>query len=267
MANTTFMATVNKVLELAGQRQVASSNDFNSPTTNLGRVQQQARAFVDLANRMLLVQMNKRFMQREYSFTTNAGTYGQPSTNIYTLDSSTDSESLIYHSFFNTTPQINSLTPITARSIINWEYREFRQLYPDFTVLALGPPQRWILLPPPIAGGLMHQIMFFPMPDAAYSIIYQAKLNMVPLSLDSQQIAWPIEYEHILWLYGKLFLEQALGEGKEGDLERYVQLALSEVKKWAGGPEEVRHAIRIGLQIDGVARGRRVSKFFTSTNT
>lgn len=53
MANTTWLAATNKILELAGQLQIAGATDFNLPTTNLTRIQSQARAWIEIVNREL----------------------------------------------------------------------------------------------------------------------------------------------------------------------------------------------------------------------
>lgn len=255
MSNSTYLAATNKVLELAGQRQISSAASFDAPTTALSRVQQLARAYVDLASRFLLTKLNKRFMQREFTFGTDSMTL------VYTLDPNIDSESLVFHSFFFVDQ--GQVAPIR-----NWDYREFRALYPDDDDIPTGIPNRWILLP--IAGQSneiidpTHAIMFYPRPDAIYTIRYQAKLNAQPLSLSTDKILFPPEYEHSLWLQGRLFLEQILGEGKDANIERFASQAASEVNMWADGPEEVRHAVKIGIIIGGVARGRRVSRFFTS---
>lgn len=255
MVNSTYLAATNKVLELAGQRQIASAVAFNAPTTALSRVQQLARAYVDLASRYLLTRLNKRFMQREFTTGLIAG------SNLYPLDPNIDSESLIFHSFFLTTTGV-------AIPLYNWDYREFRALYPDLTILPTGAPQRWILVPTVGASNQIidptHNVMFYPAPDTDYTIIYQAKLNAQSLSLDTDKILFPPEYEHCLWLQGRLFLEQILGEGKDAGIERYAQQAASDVNMWGGGPDEERRAIKVGMQISGVARGRRVSRFYTS---
>jgi hypothetical protein len=273
MANSTYFYTVNRCLAQSGQRQVPDANSFNSSTTLLSRVQQQCREFVDIANRELLLDMNKRFMQREYKLTTAIwngaadATSTPTSNNIYSLDTSTDAESLIYHSFYNKTPQSALLSGLdTGKFLRNWDYREFRSLYPDFSQLVSGPPTRWILLPQQSSQPVpSNTIMFFPPPDAVYTIIYQAKIGAAPLVKDTDIILWPEEYEHILWMYARKYLETALGEGKEGNIEAWAEKAVAAMKKWAGGPEEQRHAVKLGIQVEGIARGRRVSKYFTST--
>lgn len=264
MPNSTYLYTVNKCLEGCGQRQIPDAATFNDPIKLLSRVQQQARFFVDLVNRMYLRTMCKGFVIREFQIFTSP----PPAPNLYPLDASISAESLIYNSLFNITPQTTPDAPITAHPLHNWEYREFRTWFPDFSIIPTGPPQRWILLPRQANDdpSSPRQIMFYPVPDAQYTINYQGKLSAVPLVVDTDELVWPVEYEDIIWTYGAAFLERALGEGKEGDIERYAELALKEVSRWSTNPEEVRKAIRVGLFTEGISRGRRVSRYFTSSS-
>jgi hypothetical protein len=270
MANSSWKDVTNKCLELRGQLQITSANNFNNPTTLLTRVQSEIRAFVDMCDRMLNVRRNNRDTTQEFQITTEAGNPTVPSTFQYTLDASVRVESIRYISFFNITPQVTnpdgSVSMIVAQPLYNTEYREFRRIYPDFTAISTGPPQNWIILPKsqiqPGPGIINDTIMFFPIPDAVYKINYQATTKAVPLKLDTDPVLWPPEYEHILWHWACMYLEDALGEGKGQLMSAYAQQALTEYNFWINrGPEEERHAVRTGMAIFGPLRGRRTSAY------
>jgi hypothetical protein len=241
MANSVYGDTVNKILELSGQGQIAQA-DF-ADRSKLTRFQVQCKAFTDLANRMLLVKMNERFMQREFSMPLTSG------IQEYELSTLISAENPLWHSFFLTTSG-------NAVPLYNWDYREFRSVYPDLSIVPSSIPRYWILIPTQESSipNSTHTIRFYPNPDRNLTVRYQAKLNAQPLVNYTDGILWPVEYEHALWLQGRLFLEQALGEGKESNIEAYAQTALDQIKSVASAPAEQRQAIRPGLFVQGMRR-------------
>lgn len=241
MPNSSYGDTVNVVLEMSGQGQIAQA-DFGDRSL-LTRVQVQAKRFVDVANRLLFVHLNERFTQRRFTLNLAVG------TNEYALDASISSENLLWHSFFCTTSG-------NAVPLKNWDYREFRNAYPDDSIIPSSRPSYWILKPiESDAGGVTHKVMFYPAPDSNYTIEYQAKLNAQALSAYTDLILWPPEYEHALWLQGRVFLEQALGEGRAADVEKYALKALKSIESVGSAPIDQRQAIRPGMRILGVKRG------------
>jgi hypothetical protein len=268
-----WLTTTNYILELSGQQQILTSAAFNNPIQDCSRVQQQCRRFVDFCDRMLNVPRNNRDTVQEFQIQTQTGNPLIQSTFTYYLDNSVSVENVRYLSFFNITPQYQTetgLTTVFAQQLWNKEYREFRQDYPDFTAINIGPPQNWIILPKSlVAGGpgiIQDAIIFFPIPDQQYLINYQAKTNATPLQLDTDPILWDTRYEHILWKWGQALLEDALGEGKSQGAQYYAERALSEYNDWVAGPEEERRAVRTGMKIFGPLRGRRVN-FYSDTPT
>jgi hypothetical protein len=150
------------------------------------------------------------------------------------------------------------------------EYREFRNIYPDFTSIETGSPEKWIIIPKtlvnPGAGIVNDAIMFYPVPDAIYSIVYQAKTNATPLELSGDKVLWTQPYEHILLTHAGMFLEDIMGQNKGALMTSYAQKALSEYNFWVShGPEEQRSAIRTGMQIQGIVKGRRVNNWSDTT--
>ncbi len=247
MVNSQLGPTVNKILALSGQGQIAQAA-FGDRTQQT-RFQVQTINFVDLAQRMLVTHMNTRFMQRKFYINTFAGTAGQPPT-LYPLDASINAESILYHSFF-------CQTSGSAWRMRNWDYREFRAFYPDLTIVPKSIPRLWILNPIlSTDASPTNNVFFYPDADTSYTIEYQAKLNAQPLVNYTDTILFPPEYEHVLWLQGRSFLEQALGEGKEGNIEIYCQRAIDAIQSWGSSTIEARSAVRPGLTIEGIKRGR-----------
>jgi hypothetical protein len=260
--NSTWLQTTNKILELRGQLQITSSNNFNNPTQLLTRVQSLARAFVDMCDRMLNLRRNNRDTLQEFQIITQVGVPTNINSYMYQLDPSIHVENIRYLSFFNVTPQ-GTGSIVVAQPLYNIEYREFRRLYPDFSQIAIAPPDNWIILPKtavqPGPGLYADTIMFYPIPDQVYKINYQAKTDATPLTKDTDQILWAPAYEHILWHWAGMYLEDALGEGKGQLMSAYAEKALSEYHFWVDrGPEEEAHCIRTGLAITGLLKGRRV---------
>jgi len=267
---STWFQLSNRVLENRGLTQITSTTNFDNPITNLTRVQSLARAFVSLCDEMLNVHRNNRDTIQEFQITTSIGNPATPVSNYYTLDSSISVENLRYLSFFNTTTTNPATGTLSAFPIRNMEYREFRNIYPDFTAIETGSPEKWIIIPKtlinPGAGIVNDAIMFYPVPDAIYTIIYQAKTNATPLESSGDKVLWLQQYEHILLMHAGAFLEDIMGQNKGGLMTSYAMKALSEYHFWVDrGAEEERHAVRTGMQIGGLVKGRRVSPYSDTT--
>ena len=267
---STWYALTNRVLENRGLTQITSTTNFDNPITNLTRVQSLARAFVSLCDEMLNVHRNNRDTVQEFQIVTHIGSPTTPVSNYYTLDASISVENLRYLSFFNTTPANSTTGTVSAFPLRNMEYREFRNIYPDFTSIETGSPEKWIIIPKtlinPGAGIVNDAIMFYPVPDAIYSIVYQAKTNATPLELSGDKVLWTQPYEHILLTHAGMFLEDIMGQNKGALMTSYAQKALSEYNFWLAGPDELRHAVRTGMQIGGLVKGRRVSPYSDTTS-
>jgi hypothetical protein len=183
-------------------------------------------------------------------------------------------EYLRYYSFFNITPQTLSggvTSTVVAQPLYNIPYREFRLIYPDFTSITLGPPQNWIIMPKTlVAGGVGIQqdyVMFYPIPDKIYTIVYQSGLKAVPLALDTDSILFDQDNEDVLWDWAGAYLEEALGEGRGQMAAAYAEKAVSEYLFRMSGPEEEKRAIRTGMSIYGPLRGRRVAPYSDTPNS
>jgi hypothetical protein len=270
---SSWLETTNYILEMAGQLQVTSAINFNNPITNLTRIQSQTRRFVDVVDRLLNRKIYNRDNLQEFQLQLQPGNPQILSTYVYPLDPSTRMENIRYYSFFNITPQSTTssgTTTVYAQQLFNKEYREFRAEWPDFTAMDTGPPQLWIIMPKTLAtpgvGIQSDQIAFYPVPDQNYTVVYQASLKAVPLLLDTDPVLFTKDNEDVIWHWGRMFLEEALGEGKGQLAQYYAAQALDDYLRRQAGPEEERHAVRTGMNIYGPMRGRYVN-FWSDTNT
>lgn len=222
MANSTLRNTVNTILVMGGQTEISSDAEFNN-SNGLGKTQYQTIKFVDLANRLLVTGINKKFINREYSLTTN------DDDTDWQLNAAISIEGIQFKSFFNMTLEGNYNQRLREMS-----YNRFQELYPRPDLDARSAPEFWI--PKPDDGTYPKRVIFYPYPDDVYTIKYQAKLDVVPLITAAQEIVFPPKYEHILWSKGWAFLEASLNEGRAGDIEFLAQSAVDEVMKDADGP-------------------------------
>jgi hypothetical protein len=269
------------VLELAGQLQITSASNFDNPFVppGLTRIQMQARRFVDLCDRILNDRIYNRENIQEFQIVTQQGNPNIQSTYTYALPSTAKLELIRYYSFKNVTPQVvaqNGTTTVFAQPIYNKPYREFRDIYPDFTAITTGPPQLWIILPKSLApagdggpgvGILNDTIMFYPIPDQAYRINFECGLKAVPLSLSTDPILFSRDHEHVVWMMAKAFVEDALGDGKGQNSVVLAEKIVSDYQWRMSGPEEERRAVRTGIRIYGPMRGRRVSPYSDTPNS
>lgn len=236
MANSTFYASVNKILGLSGQLEVTSTSDFDIES-NLSKAQYQTKLFTDLANRLLALEFNKRFAQREFSFSTTTV------DNDYALDSTAPLVGIKWHSFYNRTSG-----GVRNRRLLFKSYEEWESEFPNPEQQSRSGPIWWIPKP---YNGKPDRIILWPYPDAAYTINYQAKLDTVPLTTSNQNILFPTEYEHVLWIKGRIFLEESLNEGRSANMEILAREAVADVMRDSDGPVDDIQFIDLGMQLYG----------------
>src|SRR5271169_970576 len=220
--NSQFGDLVNFVLEEEGYTPIAQAN-FTIKTA-LERPQLQVQHYFNDANALLFVPLQTMFAQRQFNFSTTAGTVQYP------VDDSCNITAVTYHSL--------RCIDITGRlgrvNFLNYE-NEFREMYRDFpwpvgtpTLMQQSRPTSWTTVC--TAGGGINQqnyILMAPIPDAAYNFEYRAKLNQQPLVQYTDQVLYPPEYEHILTMYGRAMLRGS------GDPAQYAQQAFDAVKSFA----------------------------------
>ncbi len=246
MANSNYFDTVNNVLRSARQLTIADAATF-ADITQLSSTQDAAKFFVDLANRLCVRRMNDRFMQREFSFNTAADTAEYDIANA-----GLSSEGLVYESFYCTTDGADR--PLALRS-----YDELRRSTPDFADIPTGRPQVLYLMPIQSDDtNITHKLRLYPTPDAIYEIRYRGKLNAVPLVNAGDIIQWPVEYEDVLWMYGKAFLVDELGTRDPSNAQALALQAIDSVKAWSiRATEEPRFQRFRGMGFDSSGRSKR----------
>jgi len=236
---TTFKAAVNRVLAMKRLLPINDDATFNDDTM-LSSDQVALKQFFDIANRLAVMRMNERYLEREFTLTLAQG------VTTYPLDTSISAEGLTYHSFYNTNAD-GSARPLRAW---NGGYDAFRSAYPDLTKISQGQPQSWILQPvSSAAGDVTHNVIFYPTPDKTYNIIYRGKLNPIPLTVATDTLQFPVEYEHTLFLYAKALLESELGSGGDDLTYELAGKAVEAVKAWSKGPLEARPIQRVAVRM------------------
>jgi hypothetical protein len=93
------------------------------------------------------------------------------------------------------------------------------------------------------------RVAFSQPPNAAYLIQYEGYLNTVALVNDTDQIIWPVEFEHLLWIAGVQMLEVVLSEGKSVNYASMLEPAVTQVKQLSMGPVEDIPQIDLGLNV------------------
>lgn len=148
LANSTFRETVDTILTMAGQVTIGnSSGDFNSNT--LDKPQQQAKQFVDFANRFLALETKGRFTKRKFQFTVDPNT-----VNVYGISTQTTFERLLKDSWA-------IVAPTAQAQPLNWKnYNLWLTQFPNGETTK-GIPNFWIDLPPSKTGTDEYDIPYF----------------------------------------------------------------------------------------------------------
>lgn len=244
MANSTFRQTVDKILILSGQSPIGtSSGDFDSNT--LDKPQQQAKLITDFANRQLALVNHGRFMRRRYVFTTDP--VANP-TGLYALDASTSIERLVRESWMD----------FTNSQPLDWRgFHEFQTMYPVLIAdLPKGKPMYWTDSTPASGddSGISH-VQLTPVPDGAYLIQYYGFLKTAALENETDEIIWPVEFEHLLWTAAISIMEVVLSEGKSANYQAMLEPAISQVKQLSIGPPDEIPGLDLQIEICQSRRG------------
>lgn len=244
MANSNFFSATNSVLQLATLPPVQTAAIFDAGiTTGQGMTKyQNAAAYkIDFAQRHLNLKMTTAFTKYKFLLNIFQG------TTDYILDTGINAENLAYHSWFNITAGSPYAAPLKLIT-----YEDYTSQWPDQTVIQQGPPLYVVNLPYDRqldSGNPMPRIRIFPIPDATYQLQYQASLNATLLTSGStpsqNQLLWPPQYEHGLWMWAWNMLEVDLAEGREAQLNAMVDDVVSRIRVQSQNAEEVRKAVRI----------------------
>jgi hypothetical protein len=225
----------NEVLRLSLLPIIADDATFNDDN-QLQEFQSAAKWYVRLAHKHLTLRAVKHFATRRIELPISADQH------TYELDLGINASAIQIRSFFNVTP--NGTANRELRAFL--DYEDFLRQNPVLEDITEGMPQRFVVLPLERSEGVnpRHQVRIYPNPDANYTLQYRAKLNATALNQASDQVLWPEEYEHALWIFSWAQVERALGEGKEGVLDQLARQAASDVQLVAGVPDDNKKAIR-----------------------
>lgn len=235
MVNSTWLQATNSVLQLAQLPIIGNPANFDGG--QISKYQAAARWKIDFAHRHLTLKMVTAFTNRKFTLPIQAG------TTDYVLNTGISAESLKYHSWYN----ITAGSPY-AQFLPVVKYEDYLDKWPDQTVVQSGPPEYMVQLPYDSQLDYPNpspRIRVFPVPDAAYTLQYQARLNYYPLVNSGSVIAWPPEYEHGLWSWAWKFLEIDLAEGREAMLDALVDEVISRIRVVSMAAEEVRKGVRM----------------------
>jgi len=235
MANSNWFQATNSVLNLAQLPLISTTNAFDAG--QLTKYQNAAKFKIDFAQRHLTLKMVTAFTNRKFQLPISAG------TTDYALDTGITAESLKYHSWYNITPG-NAFD----QSLPLMKYEDYTDQWTDQTVVPSGPPEVIVQLPYDRqldVIGITPRVRVYPVPDASYTLQYQARLNFYPLVNSTSIILWPPEYEHGLWSWAWKFLEVDLAEGREAMLDALTDEVISRIRTVSMSAEEVRKGVRM----------------------
>ena len=252
MTNSTYFATVNTILQLAGQAPIPDVGTF-ATTASLEKCQIQAKLFVDKANRKLVRHNRTRFTCRKYTLTTSSASNSYSLTAGATSAPNVRVENMVEHSMFNTTSG-QGYGPLKFIP----RYKQL-QVFPDGETVK-GKPIRWYDLPPQDDG--VERIAFSPPPDATYTIIFDYYEDPVVLSGPTDVIQWPTVWEDVLWDYGQMYLEMALSEGKQKDLASLMVNLETEIRQLTMGATDQPPCAELGINITAGIPRRRSSRSY-----
>jgi hypothetical protein len=243
MANSSWFNLTNECLRYAVLPTIASTAIFDDDT-QLQQFQFAAKYYVRLAHKFLTLRALRHFTTRRIALNVFAG------TSVYPLDIGIGPQGIKYQSFYNVTTGGTQNQPLQALA-----YEQFLQMYPDQSKIPTGPPIYWVLLPIERSqkDPSPQNIQIVPTPDQSYSLQYRAQILPYALSVSTDTVLWPPEYEHCLTLFAWDQEERALGEGKEGNIQALARQAVDEVHLIAGLPDDLRPAVRTMQARGGVS--------------
>ena len=233
--NSDWFSATNSVLSLASLPLCGSTSAFDAG--QLTKYQNAAKYKIDFAHRHLTLKMVTAFTNRKFQLPINV------SVTDYVLDTGISAESLKYHSWYNITAG-----SAYAQYLPLMKYEDYTDGWPDQTIVQSGPPEYVVQLPYDRQLDVDDpepRIRIFPVPDGAYTLQYQARLNAYTLTSNNSILLWPPEYEHGLWAWAWKFLEVDLAEGREATLEALADDVLSRIKLASMPAEQVRKGVRM----------------------
>lgn len=249
MAHSTARDTANLILEGVGLDPILS-DDAYVDRTQLDKYQRITVIALDMSQRNLGIELNKRFLIRPFTFSTIAPVAGVPHSDPYTL-AGTSIEGFKANSFFNVTTAGANNWPLRVAT-----YEQWRVANPNPDLYGAAPPA-WII-PVPDDGSDTTQIIVWPYADAVYTIEGQCRIVVAPIQAGTDQIIFPKKYEHVLIAEVQAALEGKMNEGRDASAGAIAARVTAILLRDASGAYEEKEPIDLGFDLwDGYAFGNR----------
>ena len=230
---------VNRTLEFHGQQAIP---DANFGTDNETKYQRQLRRFFEYCFEAVLNKMNEPWMQRRFELPLAQG------ISTYDLDESCSIENLVPKSVI-----LLGLGTLGWLRPYHGGYNEWRRIYTDETLVSTAQPTWWFEVPTDAPAVVRtKKIRFDPIPDQAYTVEYQCKINVDSPTKIDDELVFPDEYVYAMQAAGGRLLEWSLKGGvTDGSMYDLAQQAISSVKQVSAGPEERKRGIRMDVRMAG----------------
>lgn len=231
MANSTYRDVVNRILQQCGEPTIPDASTFNTDSS-LTKIQLQAKLFVDKVHRRLVRQNKGRYLLRKTTWSVTS------STNSYNIAAGVLVEDLKPDTVFITTSG-------KGRKLEYIEYEQWLEMFPSGeTVKSI--PAYWFVYPPDGTG--TDKVGFSPPSNYSLTIQYEYYLNVTGLTSATDEIAFPVRYEDILWEHATLWIEVAKSEGKAADYALILERLFEELKQTSLGSAEKSPKVTLGYK-------------------
>ena len=247
MANSQFRDVVNRVLQHVGEPTIPDASTFNTDSS-LTKIQLQAKLFVDKVNRRLVRKNRARFLSRKATFSVTSG------SNSYSLPNGVFVEDIKSDSVFITTTG-------KGRKLEYVPYDQWLLYYPEGETVK-GIPSFYYDLPPDGTG--VDKIAFSQPSNYSLTVQYEYYVNVAPITVATDEIAFPARFEDILWDHAQMWVEVAKSEGKAADFALVLDNLFEELRQESLGAAEKPPRVTLGFTGLGFRKTRYDSRYAKS---
>lgn len=247
MANSTYFATVNRILERHGQIPIPDQATFDSGTLN--KTQIQTKLWTDEVHRLICLEFPAEFLKRTGTISTS----GSGAAGVPTLADNTTgwalaclNEDVVPRSVFITT--LN-----TGGELWPKRYEDFVREQPDNNRV-VSRPTHYVPLPQTQVGATVDSWCFDNPPDLIYTIQYSYYLRTPALAQSTDQILLPLKFEPLLWQAVGHYVEISQGQGQSPAISEYLIPTFTKVHQLILGLESLPQHVQMGIVIRGVKR-------------
>lgn len=239
MANATWLEITDELNDLTRIRRIKTAAAFDSDPSSLNSPQRANKAYVKFCHHYMTARMREWFTHRVIELPIDS----LAANATFPLDTGFNPDGLKPNTFFNVTT--GSGAPLNSELQV-WSEEQFNRLYPDKSAIPSGSPEAVILLLPRRTDMTpVWRVRIFPNPDNEYSLNYTVHLNAYTLTVATDIILWPREYQHVITSFAWELAERGLGEGKDAFLRELAQKAASDVQLVGTVPQDIRKGIKM----------------------